>query len=83
MHKHLGTSLSVTYVFVSLEIIGSHWGALSSKIQEALGQLHDAKKNIYILEAFEGRMGTKVKGERGRDYDSQGLNRSKIHCLFA
>lgn len=80
--KHPGTSLFATYVVVSLGIVGSHRGAFSSKIQEALAQLHKAK-NIYALEATEVRKGTSGRGGRGRDPDSQRLNRSKVHDIFA
>lgn len=44
----------VTYVFVSLRIVRSHWGALSSKIQEALGQLHEAKKVSTLWKLLRG-----------------------------
>lgn len=53
----------MTYVFVSLGIVGSHWGALSSKIQEALGQLHDAKKISTLWKLLRG--GWEPKREEG------------------
>lgn len=70
----------MTYVFVSLGTVGSHRGALPSKMQEA--QLHDAK-NIHALEASEGRKGTSGRGGRGRKHDSRGMNRRKVCDISA
>lgn len=70
-------------MFLFLLKSSGHTGVLFHPRYKKLLVSYMMLKKTYTLEAFEGRMGTKVRGGRGRDCDSQGLSRSKVHGLFA